>query len=59
MVLVKTLSGLAKGLVPAAGGLVAGMFSDKLNPADEQGNIDYGSGIGLSNIGKSANILDH
>jgi hypothetical protein len=50
-------AGLAKGLVPAAGGLVAGMFSDQLNPADEQGNIDYGSGIGLSNIGKSANLL--
>ena len=48
---------LAKGLVPAAGGLVAGMFSDQLNPPDEEGNIDYGSGIGLSNIGKSANLL--
>jgi hypothetical protein len=52
------MSGLSKALIPAAGGLVAGMFSDKLNPADEQGNIDYGSGIGLSNIAKSANLLD-
>jgi hypothetical protein len=52
------MGGLSKALIPAAGGLVAGMFSDKLNPADEQGNIDYGSGIGLSNIAKSANLLD-
>ena len=52
------MGGLSKALIPAAGGLVAGMFSDKLNPADEEGNIDYGSGIGLSNIAKSANLLD-
>ena len=51
-------SQLGKGIVPIAGGLVAGMFSDKLNPADEEGNIDYGSGIGIQNIGKVSNLLN-
>ena len=40
------------------GGGVAGLFSDKLNPPDEEGNIDYGSGIGIQNVGKAANLLD-
>ena len=51
-------SQLGKGIVPIAGGLVAGMFSDKLNPPDEEGNIDYGSGIGIQNIGKISNLLN-
>jgi hypothetical protein len=54
----KITESLGKGLIPVAGGLVAGMFSDKLNPADEEGNIDYGSGIGIQNISKVANLLD-
>jgi hypothetical protein len=48
---------LKKGL-PVIGGAVAGLFSDKLNPPDAEGNIDYGSGIGIQNVGKAANILD-
>jgi len=48
---------LKKGL-PVIGGAVAGMFSDKLNPPDEEGNIDYGSGIGLQNIAKASNLLN-
>ena len=47
-------------MLSAIGGLgVAGLFSDKLNPPDEEGNIDYGSGIGIQNVGKAANLLDH
>jgi hypothetical protein len=26
---------------------LAGIFSDKLNPPDEEGNIDYGASIGI------------
>ena len=48
---------LKKGL-PVIGGAVAGLFSDKLNPPDAEGNIDYGSSIGIQNVGKAANILD-
>jgi hypothetical protein len=44
-------------LSPIGGG-VAGLFSDKLNPPDAEGNIDYGSGIGIQNVGKAANLLD-
>jgi len=47
---------LKKGL-PVIGGAVAGLFSDKLNPADEEGNIDYGAGIGIQNIAKASNLL--
>ena len=54
----KIISGIGKGIIPAAGGLVAGLFSDKLNAPDEEGNIDYGSGIGIQNIGKVSNLLD-
>jgi hypothetical protein len=52
------MGGLAKSLIPATGGLVAGMFSDKLNPPDEEGNIDYGASMGIKNIGQAANLLD-
>jgi hypothetical protein len=44
--------------LPVLGGAVAGLFSDKLNPPDAEGNIDYGSGIGIQNVGKVANLLD-
>jgi len=54
----KTPFGLSTGMLSAIGGGVAGLFSDKLNPPDEEGNIDYGSGIGIQNVGKAANILD-
>jgi hypothetical protein len=46
-----------KGMLSAIGGLTAGIFSDKLNPPDEEGNIDYGAGIGINNVGKAANLL--
>jgi hypothetical protein len=48
---------LKKGL-PVIGGAVAGLFSDKLNPPDAEGNIDYGSGIGIQNIAKASNLLN-
>jgi hypothetical protein len=54
----KTPFGLSPGMLSTIGGGVAGLFSDKLNPPDEEGNIDYGSGIGIQNVGKAANILD-
>jgi len=44
--------------LPVLGGAIAGLFSDKLNPPDEAGNIDYGSGIGIQNVAKVANLLD-
>ena len=54
----KTPFGLSPGMLSTIGGGVAGLFSDQLNPPDEEGNIDYGSGIGIQNVGKAANILD-
>jgi hypothetical protein len=54
----KTPFGLSAGMLSTIGGGVAGLFSDKLNPPDAEGNIDYGSGIGIQNVGKAANILD-
>ena len=48
---------LKKGL-PVIGGAVAGLFSDQLNPPDAEGNIDYGSGIGIQNIAKASNLLN-
>ena len=45
-------------MLSTIGGGVAGLFSDKLNPPDEGGNIDYGAGIGIQNVAKAANILD-
>ena len=50
--------GLSAGMLSTIGGGVAGLFSDKLNPPDAEGNIDYGAGIGIQNVGKAANILD-
>ena len=54
----KSLFGLSPGMLSTIGGGIAGIFSDKLNPPDEDGNIDYGSGIGIQNVGKAANLLD-
>ena len=54
----KTPFGLSAGMLSTIGGGVAGLFSDKLNPPDAEGNIDYGSSIGIQNVGKAANILD-
>ena len=54
----KTPFGLSAGMLSTIGGGLAGLFSDKLNPPDAGGNIDYGSGIGIQNVGKAANILD-
>jgi hypothetical protein len=54
----KTPFGLSPGMLSTIGGGVAGLFSDKLNPPDAEGNIDYGAGIGIKNIAQAANILD-
>jgi hypothetical protein len=54
----KSFLGLSPGMLATIGGGVAGLFSDKLNPPDEDGNIDYGAGIGIQNVAKAANILD-
>jgi hypothetical protein len=54
----KSLFGLSPGMLATVGGGVAGLFSDKLNPPDAEGNIDYGAGIGIQNVAKAANILD-
>ena len=54
----KTPFGLSPGMLSTIGGGVAGLFSDQLNPPDAEGNIDYGAGIGIQNVGKAANILD-
>ena len=54
----KTPFGLSPGMLSTIGGGVAGLFSDKLNPPDAEGNIDYGADIGIQNVGKAANILD-
>jgi hypothetical protein len=54
----KTPFGLSPGMLSTIGGGVAGLFSDKLNSPDAEGNIDYGAGIGIQNVGKAANILD-
>jgi len=54
----KSFLGLSPGMLSTIGGGVAGLFSDKLNPPDEGGNIDYGAGIGIQNVAKAANILD-
>jgi hypothetical protein len=54
----KSLFGLSPGMLSVVGGGVAGLFSDKLNPPDAEGNIDYGAGIGIQNVAKAANILD-
>ena len=48
---------LKKGL-PIIGGAVAGLFSDKLNPPDAEGDIDYGAGIGIQNVAQAANLLN-
>ena len=54
----KTPFGLSPGMLSTIGGGVAGLFSDKLNPPDAEGNIDYGSGIGIQNIAKASNLLN-
>ena len=45
-----------KGMLSAIGGAAAGLFSDRLNSSEDI-EADRGVGIGIQNIGKSANLL--
>ena len=45
-----------KGMLSAIGGAAAGLFSDRLNQSEDI-EADRGVGIGIQNIGKSANLL--
>ena len=53
----RSLLGLSPGMLSAIGGGVAGLFADKID-TPENIDPDYGTGIGIQNIGKAANILD-
>ena len=48
--------GLSTGMLSTIGGAAAGLFSDRLNQS-EDAEADRGVGIGINNIGKSANLL--
>ena len=45
-----------EGMLSAIGGAAAGLFSDRLNSSEDI-EADRGVGIGIQNIGKSANLL--
>ena len=45
-----------EGMLSAIGGAAAGLFSDRLNQSEDI-EADRGVGIGIQNIGKSANLL--
>ncbi len=53
----KTPFGLSTGMLSAIGGGVAGLFADKID-TPENIEPDYGTGIGIRNVGQAANILD-
>jgi len=53
----KSFLGLSPGMLSAIGGGVAGLFADKID-TPENIEPDYGTGIGIRNIGQAANILD-
>ena len=50
-------SGVARSIVPIAGGLTAGLFADKIDKPEEIG-LDRGTGVGIQNVRKVANLLD-
>ena len=52
-----SLFGLSPALLSTIGGATAGLFADKID-TPENIDPDYGTGIGIQNIGKAANILD-
>ena len=52
-----SLLGLSPALLSTIGGATAGLFADKID-TPENIDPDYGTGIGIQNIGKAANILD-
>jgi len=52
-----SLFGLSPALLSTIGGAAAGLFADKID-TPENIDPDYGTGIGIQNIGKAANILD-
>ena len=53
----KITEGLGRSIVPVAGGMLAGLFSDRLNSSDDI-EADRGVGLGIQNVGKVANLLD-
>jgi hypothetical protein len=53
----KSFLGLSPGMLSAIGGGVAGLFADKID-TPENIEPDYGTGIGIRNVGQAANILD-
>ena len=50
-------SGVARSIIPLAGGLTAGLFADKIDKPEEIG-LDRGTGVGIQNVRKVANLLD-
>ena len=53
----KITEGLGRSIVPVAGGMLAGLFSDRLNSSEDI-EADRGVGLGIQNVGKVANLLD-
>ena len=53
----KSFLGLSPAMLSAVGGGVAGLFADKID-TPENIEPDYGTGIGIRNVGQAANILD-
>ena len=48
--------GIARSIIPLAGGLTAGLFADKIDKPEEIG-LDRGTGVGIQNVRKVANLL--
>tara|TARA_R100000234_G_scaffold25003_2_gene14474 strand:+ start:786 stop:2597 length:1812 start_codon:yes stop_codon:yes gene_type:complete len=48
--------GIARSIIPIAGGLTAGLFADKIDKPEEIG-LDRGTGVGIQNVRKVANLL--
>ncbi len=52
------LSGLAKNIIPIAGGLAAGLFTKATDDGTTGGQPDLGTGLALADLKKSANLLN-
>ena len=53
----KITEGIGRSIIPIAGGLTAGLFADKIDKPEEIG-LDRGTGVGIQNVRKVANLLD-
>ena len=53
----KLTEGIGRSIIPIAGGLTAGLFADKIDKPEEIG-LDRGTGVGIQNVRKVANLLD-